>query len=74
MATKRGLSRRDFLRAGAGGLVGMMGLSLLAACQPQAPAPPAQPTKQKFRSVKVTSGGFKDWFAPHDAHVYRFPL
>jgi peptide/nickel transport system substrate-binding protein len=44
MATKRGLSRREFLRAGAGGLVGMAGLTLLAACQPQAPAPPGQPT------------------------------
>ncbi len=36
--------------------------------------PPVQPDKQKFRSVKVESGGFKDWFGPHDTHVYRFNL
>jgi len=27
-----------------------------------------------FRPVKVTRGAFTDPFAPHDAHVYRFPL
>lgn len=25
-----------------------------------------------FREVKVAGGGFRDWFGPHDAHVYRF--
>jgi hypothetical protein len=25
-----------------------------------------------FRDVKVAGGGFRDWFGPHDAHVYRF--
>ncbi len=44
MATKRGLSRRDFLRVGTGGLLGAAGLSLLAACAPAAPPPPAGPT------------------------------
>jgi peptide/nickel transport system substrate-binding protein len=46
MASKRGLSRREFLHAG----VGAMGLGLLAACAPQAPAPaptaaPAKPAE-----------------------------
>ncbi len=47
MGTKRGLSRRGFLRAGVGGLVGVVGMSLLAACAPQTPAPPptAAPAK-----------------------------
>ena len=34
--------------------------------------PPIQPAKQQFRSVQVAGGSFKDWFGPHDAHVYRF--
>jgi hypothetical protein len=29
---------------------------------------------EEFRSVTVTNGAFRDWFAPHDAHVYRFGL
>ncbi|MFL5929182.1 MAG: hypothetical protein ACJ77E_19805 [Gaiellaceae bacterium] len=29
---------------------------------------------QQFRSVSVSGGAFRDWFAPHDAHVYRFAL
>lgn len=36
------------------------------------PPPPHSPTKQKFRSVAVTGGAFRDWFAAHDARVYRF--
>jgi hypothetical protein len=28
----------------------------------------------EFRSVPVSGGAFRDWFAPHDAHVYRFAL
>jgi hypothetical protein len=28
----------------------------------------------EFRSVAVSDGSFRDWFAPHDAHVYRFRL
>ncbi len=27
-----------------------------------------------LREVAVAGGGFRDWFAPHDVHVYRFPL
>jgi len=34
--------------------------------------PPIQPDKQQFRYVQVQNGSFKDWFGPHDAHVYRF--
>lgn len=36
--------------------------------------PPIQPDKQQFRYVKVANGSFKDWFGPHDVHVYRFNL
>ena len=36
------------------------------------PPPPLAPAKQKFRSLAVTDGSFRDWFAAHDAHVYRF--
>ena len=36
------------------------------------PPPPIEPANQKFRSVAVTDGAFRDWFAPHDVHVYRF--
>jgi hypothetical protein len=36
--------------------------------------PPIQPNRQAFRSVGVSSGTFRDWFGPHDAHVYRFAL
>jgi hypothetical protein len=28
----------------------------------------------QFRSVPVSGGAFRDWFAAHDAHVYRFKL
>jgi hypothetical protein len=34
--------------------------------------PPIQSDKQQFRSVQVAGGSFKDWFGPHDVHVYRF--
>jgi len=37
-------------------------------------SPPVQPDKQQFRFVKAGNGSFKDWFGPHDAHVYRFNL
>ena len=41
----------------------------------QRPLPPPQrPDKQVPRPVKVSAGGFRDWFSPHDAHVYRFDL
>ena len=38
------------------------------------PPPPIGAGRQVFRSVGVASGGFRDWFAPHDVHVYRFAL
>ena len=38
------------------------------------PPPPIDATRQKFRSVAVSGGAFTDWFAPHDVHVYRFPV
>ena len=36
--------------------------------------PPIQPGNEQFRHVQVSSGNFKDWFGPHDVHVYRFNL
>ncbi len=36
------------------------------------PPPPFAPANQKFRSIAVTGGAFRDWFAAHDARVYRF--
>src|SRR5262249_32904641 len=36
--------------------------------------PPVDPTEQAFRQIDVSGGAFEDWFAPHDAHVYRFAL
>ena len=38
----------------------------------QHPPPPPMPANQKFRSVTVSDNAFRDWFAPHDVHVYRF--
>ncbi|HWB22803.1 MAG TPA: hypothetical protein VG652_07935 [Gaiellaceae bacterium] len=38
------------------------------------PPPPIQAGEQTFRNVDVASGGFGDWFGPHDSRVYRFPL
>jgi hypothetical protein len=37
-------------------------------------SPPIQPEKQQFRYVKVENRSFRDWFGPHDAHIYRFRL
>lgn len=34
--------------------------------------PPVEPDNQTFRTVRVTNNGFRDWFAQHDARVYRF--
>jgi hypothetical protein len=39
----------------------------------QSPLPPAA-GRQAFRRVTVANGTFRDWFAPYDAHVYRFSL
>ncbi|HUQ22552.1 MAG TPA: hypothetical protein VM049_06000 [Gaiellaceae bacterium] len=36
--------------------------------------PPIGAGRQVFRSVAVADGGFRDWFGPHDVHVYRFGL
>lgn len=36
------------------------------------PPPPVAPAEQRFRSVAVTGGAFRDWLAPHDVRVYRF--
>ena len=34
--------------------------------------PPIGAGKQVFRTIGVANGRFEDWFAPHDARVYRF--
>jgi hypothetical protein len=36
--------------------------------------PPIVADHQVFRRVGVSDRSFSDWFALHDAHVYRFPL
>jgi hypothetical protein len=36
------------------------------------PAPPRLPGSQIPRRIAVANGGFTDWFAPYDVHVYRF--
>jgi len=38
------------------------------------PPPPLDPTKQVLRRVTVEDRGFRDWFGPLDARVYRFRL
>jgi hypothetical protein len=39
----------------------------------QQPLPPGT-GRQVPRTIAVSGGAFRDWFAPHDAHVYRFAL
>ena len=36
--------------------------------------PPIGAGRQIFRSVAVSNQSFRDWFGPHDVHVYRFVL
>ena len=38
------------------------------------PPPPIGAGRQELRSVGVANGAFRDWFGPHDVHVYRFSL
>jgi hypothetical protein len=38
------------------------------------PAPPIGAGEQVFRTIAAANAGFKDWFGPHDARVYRFRL
>jgi hypothetical protein len=38
------------------------------------PPPPIGAGRQVFRGVAVQGGGFRDWFGPYDARVYRFRL
>jgi hypothetical protein len=40
----------------------------------QQPLPPPAGGRQVPRPISVSQNGFRDWFAPHDAHVYRFAL
>jgi hypothetical protein len=47
----------------------------LSRFQTQDPLPdPVEPVQQVFRSVTVEGGAFRDWFGPHDVHLYRFQL
>ena len=36
--------------------------------------PPIGAGQQLFRRIPAANAGFKDWFGPHDARVYRFRL
>ena len=36
--------------------------------------PPIGAGQQVFRRIPAANAGFKDWFGPHDARVYRFRL
>jgi hypothetical protein len=36
--------------------------------------PPVDPQHQIFRTIRASNGSFRDWFAQHDAHIYRFQL
>ena len=38
------------------------------------PPPPVRQGAQAHRQIPVANGRFEDWFAPFDAHVYRFAL
>jgi hypothetical protein len=40
----------------------------------QPPPPPIVPGHQVFRPIRVAGRSFEDWFASHDARVYRFQL
>lgn len=40
----------------------------------QEPLPPPVDGSRVPRRIAVGNDGFRDWFAPHDAHVYRFAL
>jgi hypothetical protein len=40
----------------------------------QEPLPPPIGGRQVPRPIPVSRGGFRDWFASYDAHVYRFTL
>ncbi len=40
----------------------------------QQPLPPPTGGEQVPRPVAVSGGAFSDWFAPYDAHVYRFSV
>lgn len=73
------------VRRGSGtGRVGFSGLPLRRDGQPIAGGeilfeyvqdplpPPIEPDNQTFRSVRVAGNRFRDWFAQHDARVYRF--
>lgn len=66
-------------RAGATSRIGIAGLpakvkggEVLFEYVQDPPPPPLAPANQKFRSIAVTGGAFRDWFAAHDARVYRF--
>jgi hypothetical protein len=66
-------------RSGATSRVGIAGLpakvkggEVLFEYVQDPPPPPLAPANQTFRSIAVTGGAFRDWFAAHDARVYRF--
>jgi hypothetical protein len=41
----------------------------------QHPLPPPRVVGHQIpRPITIANGGFSDWFAPYDVHVYRFPI
>jgi hypothetical protein len=55
------------------GLPASVGRGEVVAEYVQEPLPPG-PGAHVYRKVAVTGGRFTDWFAPYDAHVYRFAV
>jgi hypothetical protein len=47
---------------------------VLAEWVQEPPPPPLQPGNQALRRVAVENRGFRDWFGPLDARIYRFRL
>ena len=68
-------------RAGPTSTVGFTGLparirsgEVLGEWVQEPPPPPIGGGRQVLREVAVRDGGFRDWFGPYDARVYRFRL
>ena len=68
-------------RAGTTSTVGFTGLpvrvrtgEVLGEWVQEPPPPPIGGGTQVLRRVAVQNGGFRDWFGPYDARVYRFRL
>ena len=72
IAVRRGAATTRVTFSGLPGTIGD-GQVLFEYTQDPLP-PPIGAGRQTFRTVGVANGSFRDWFGPHDAHVYRFGL